>query len=149
MPSDEYVNTPMIKRAYDEAAKKDPEPSQWNRGELEKMLKNNARKPSIREDVLSEASLLTSGDRNKSYGPPARNLERAAALMRAYFGDRSIKSATSADFAAINVIIKLARVATNPTHRDSWVDMAAYAAIGYECAVDVTNGPEAAMKGKD
>lgn len=93
-------------------------------------------KPSIREEILAEASNLTAGDRNKAYGPPARNLERAAALLRAYFGNRPIKSATSADFAAINVIIKLARVATNPTHRDSWVDMAAYAAIGYECAVD-------------
>lgn len=94
----------------------------------------------IRGEVLAEAAKLTGGDRNVSYGPPARNLERAAAMLRAYFGDRSIQSATSADFAAINVIIKLARVATNPTHRDSWTDMAAYAAIGYECAIDVAEG---------
>lgn len=90
---------------------------------------------STRESVLTEATKLTCGDRNAAYGPPFENLNRIANLFKAYMGDRPVHSITAADVAAFNVLTKLSRVTTNPTHRDSWVDAAAYAAIGLECAV--------------
>jgi hypothetical protein len=31
-------------------------------------------------------------------------------------------------------LLKIARLRANPTHRDSWVDLAGYAACGYEVA---------------
>ena len=94
---------------------------------------------STREGALTEATKLTCGNRDKAYGPPFENLNRIANLFKAYMGDRPVSSITSADVAAFNVLTKLSRVATNPTHRDSWVDAAAYAAIGLECAVTIFN----------
>lgn len=89
---------------------------------------------SLREGALREAIKLICGDRNETYGGPVQNFTRGAAMMRAYMGDRSMYSFTATDYAAFNVIIKLARVANSPEHRDSWVDMAGYAALGLECA---------------
>lgn len=94
----------------------------------------NDYKQSPREAALREAIKLTCGDRNVAYGPPTANLERLADLIRAYFGTREITTIQSTDVAAINILIKLARLATNPTHHDSWVDAAAYAGIGLECS---------------
>jgi hypothetical protein len=30
----------------------------------------------------------------------------------------------------MNALIKVARLSTNPTHKDSWIDLAGYAACG-------------------
>ena len=103
------------------------------------LLNKAARKKSIREGALDEAIKLTCGERDKTYGPPTENLTRIANLFKAYMGNRSVHSITAADIAAFNVLTKLSRVATNPTHRDSWVDAAAYAAIGLECAMTISN----------
>ena len=87
-----------------------------------------------RQIALEEATRLTVGDRDKEYGPPIINLTQAANLIKAYIGDRPMNSFTAVDMAAVNILIKLSRLANNPNHRDSWVDAAAYAAIGLECA---------------
>ncbi len=96
---------------------------------------------SIRQNLLERAIDLTCGDRNKTYGDPTNNMTRLAALMNAYLGDRmygGVESPylTPVDAAAFNVLIKLSRVAANPGHYDSWLDMAAYAAIGAETALN-------------
>lgn len=88
----------------------------------------------VRQQALEEAIKLICGDRNETYGGPVQNFTRGAAMMRAYMGDRQMYSFSATDYAAFNVIIKLARVANSPEHRDSWVDMAGYAALGLECA---------------
>lgn len=103
-------------------------------GDSESALKTT-RYISTREGALTEAIKLTCGERDKAYGPPFENLNRIANLFKAYMGDRPLSSLTATDVAAFNVLTKLSRVTTNPTHRDSWVDAAAYAAIGLECAV--------------
>lgn len=87
-----------------------------------------------RQLALEEAIGLTVGSRDKEYGPPIINLTQAANLVKAYIGDRPMNSFTAVDMAAVNILIKLSRLANNPNHRDSWVDAAAYAAIGLECA---------------
>lgn len=93
----------------------------------------------VRQQALEEAVKLTCGDRNASYGDPYVNLKILAGMVREYMGARSMKSFTAADMAAVNILIKLSRISVNPTHRDSWVDAAAYAGIGLECAQAVFN----------
>lgn len=84
--------------------------------------------PPIREQVLVEASDAVMGDRDVSYGGPEDSFTRIADLWHAHFGyffDAGM-------VAQALVLLKLARVAQNPTHRDSWVDAAGYAACGAE-----------------
>jgi hypothetical protein len=95
-------------------------------------LKLSSKPP--RQLALEEAIGLTVGSRDKEYGPPIVNLTQAANLVKAYIGDRQMNSFTAVDMAAVNILIKLSRLANNPNHKDSWVDAAAYAAIGLECA---------------
>jgi hypothetical protein len=40
------------------------------------------------------------------------------------------------DVAAMMIIVKLSRIQTSPTKRDSWVDLAGYAALGCEIALN-------------
>lgn len=87
---------------------------------------------SVRQRALEEAIALTTGDRNKAYGSPYPNLKTLAGMVTAYLGGR--RTVTAADVAAINILMKLSRISVNPTHHDSWVDAAAYAGIGLECA---------------
>ena len=83
-----------------------------------------------RAAVLREAEAIVSNDRNSAYGGPEDSFERTAALWAAYKG----AAFSAADVAAMLALLKLARLAHNPTHRDSWVDLAGYAACGAEVA---------------
>jgi hypothetical protein len=73
--------------------------------------------------------------RPKSYGPPEQNFERIAALWDVYF---SLKPGTTSvgpvDVANLMILMKVARLIETPTHDDSWVDIAGYAACGAEVA---------------
>lgn len=92
-----------------------------------------------RQVALEQAIELTTGDRNRAYGDPYTNMKVLAGMVREYMGNRSMDSFTAADMSAVNILIKLSRISTNPTHRDSWIDAAAYAGIGLECANAVLN----------
>jgi hypothetical protein len=81
--------------------------------------------------LLQEAATLTAGDRNKEYGPPVENMQHIADIFNAITGHQL----TARDVPLFHVATKLARLYHNPTHRDSHVDCAAYAAIAYECAL--------------
>ncbi len=91
----------------------------------------------LRGAILEHAKRLTEGDRNKVYGDPDSNMSCFAHLVDAYLGGlysagRSGLNAT--DGAMILALLKISRVAANQTHWDSYIDLAAYAAIGGECA---------------
>lgn len=89
--------------------------------------------------LLDEAIRLTSGDRNRAYGEPVANQAHIAAIFNAITGH----DVSARDVALFHVATKLARLAMNPLHRDSYVDLTAYAAIGYECALaEPAPGPE-------
>ncbi len=81
-----------------------------------------------RQQLLDDAAELIHGDRNKMYDSPTKNFERIAALWSAYL-DHEV---TVADVAILNVLQKIARLHHSPTHYDSWVDVAGYAACGWE-----------------
>ena len=85
----------------------------------------------LRSEVLTEANDLINGDRNNQYGPPTKDFTRTARMWSAYL-DIEIRPH---DVAALMALLKLSRIAWQPEKRDSWVDLAGYAACGYETAV--------------
>lgn len=91
--------------------------------------KNHVLDKTTREIVLDEAKALTTGDRQDSYGEPVENMERIARL----FNEMTGHNITGSDVAMLHVATKLARLRTSPDHRDSVVDLAAYAGIYREC----------------
>lgn len=75
-----------------------------------------------RQNIEQEARAIIYGDREKTYGHPAKNLEHIARLWSAH----TKTTITAADVCKMMVMLKLARLTNNPGHRDSLID-----AIGY------------------
>jgi len=88
-----------------------------------------------REEILAEATHLTTGDRNVSYGHPYTNLTHMADMATAYLNGKYGFSAslTAEDMAWIMVLAKISRAAVS-YKEDNFVDGAAYCAIAGECA---------------
>jgi len=85
--------------------------------------------------VLKEANALIYGDREKTYGHPAKNLQTIAVMWDAYLNARKHldSTITPKDVAAMMVLVKVARFANDPDHRDNLVDMCGYAALIERC----------------
>ena len=81
--------------------------------------------------VLQEAADLIVGDRNRDYGEPVANHQHIADIASAITGH----ALSARDVALILPSVKWARLAKSPTHRDSYVDLAGYTGIAYECAL--------------
>jgi hypothetical protein len=98
----------------------------------------------VRGEVLLEGKELTEGDRNKAYGSPYENLSNHAALATSYLIAAKVLPHGSKLYAnhmaEIMNLGKIARRAVNPLHRDSYVDGAAYTAIGFETANEEYGG---------
>lgn len=66
------------------------------------------------------------------------------ALLNAYMDGRSDEAGYFTpepyDGAVINALLKISRIAVSPAHRDNWVDLAGYAAIGWECVEGGADG---------
>lgn len=86
---------------------------------------------SPRVSALEEAARLTAGDRNREYGEPVPNMQHIADIFNAI----TKRDLTAWEAATFLRAVKLARSATNKTHRDSTVDEMAYAGIAFECAL--------------
>lgn len=103
----------------------------------------NQEKPdTLRGQILDTAKNLTTGDRDKTYGPPIDNLTVYAELVSAYLIGKvktsiDIKEALmnldAVDAAILMVLAKVSRIAMNRGHKDNYVDGAAYMAIAGEC----------------
>lgn len=90
------------------------------------MTKRTAAAAEIRADILDTAKHYVLKDRNATHGDPEDNFGRIAELWAAY--KRVPFNAT--DVAAMMALMKVARIAQSPEHRDSWIDLAGYAACG-------------------
>lgn len=86
-----------------------------------------------RVKTLEIAIKLTSGDRNRAYGPPYRNLSDCALLWDAYLAIRNGAPVDAEAVAWMNVLQKIARSCQPGYHPDNYTDAAAYAAIAGEC----------------
>lgn len=93
--------------------------------------------------ILKEANTIIYGDREKTYGHPSKNLQTIATMWNAYMLGKLEREITPQDVAAMMVLLKTARLANNPTHRDSLVDICGYAALIERCdEVRVVQGEE-------
>lgn len=82
----------------------------------------------VRARILDEAKALVSVERQDDYGSAKGNFNKIAALWREAFGW---------DVHPYHVplamdLVKTARLTSNPSHHDSWVDKAGYSALGAE-----------------
>lgn len=100
-------------------------------------------------DVLNEA-LKTVADRGASYGTVEENFNRIARLWNShlinryadgYGGDTAVAlpALDAHDVALMMALMKIARLELDPTHHDSWVDVAGYAGCGGELAAKARN----------
>lgn len=85
----------------------------------------------IRQATLDQAKEYVSKDRNSAYGEPEDNFTNIAN----YWTNHTIARGTpfyftAEDVAVMCILLKVARLSTNPTHKDSWIDTAGYAACG-------------------
>ena len=79
--------------------------------------------------LLRAAETLVNGDRNVKHGDPAQDFARTAEMWTSYLGHK----VHSEDVAAMMVLLKISRISWSAWNRDSWVDVAGYAACGWEC----------------
>lgn len=83
-----------------------------------------------RSRVLEDAKRLTCNDRNESYGPVDIMYKRIAVGWAEILGT----DVTKEQVGMMMIWMKLARLCNSPDHRDSWVDIAGYAALTSEVA---------------
>jgi hypothetical protein len=83
--------------------------------------------------VLKEAHKIIYGDREKTYGHPAKNLNTIAVMWGSYLNAKPTELITPKDVAAMMMLVKVARFANDPTHRDNLVDICGYAALIERC----------------
>ena len=103
--------------------------------QFKKKVDSELEAPSLtpRQDMLRTVERLVSKNRNLDYGEPVENMARTAEMLAAFLGKRTGRELEATDVAAFGIILKLGRLAENPTHKDSWQDVAGYASIGFEC----------------
>lgn len=83
--------------------------------------------------VLAEAERLIFGERQGDYGHPSRNFGDIARLWNVYLERRPPGPLVPPDVCAMMALLKMARLASNPAHRDSVVDAIGYLALYEEC----------------
>lgn len=83
-----------------------------------------------RADILHEAETCVCGHREQDYGTPEDNFTRIARFWTDYIGHEL----TALDVANMMVLFKMARTMTNGGTKDTYVDMAGYAACAGEIA---------------
>lgn len=95
---------------------------------------------SRREKTLDAAKGCVLKDRNSVYGGPEENFTKTAEILNAVLESKLKEKLTPTDVAMIQICLKMARLVKTPSHQDTWVDIAGYAACGSECAEKTANG---------
>jgi hypothetical protein len=85
----------------------------------------------VKKTILQEAHEVIYGDREQVYGAPAKNLKVIAQYwsihLSATTGENIVL--TAEDVCEMMILLKVARLANTPSHRDSLCDIAGYAAL--------------------
>ena len=89
-----------------------------------------------KRSLLNDAIAACTGDRHLNYGKPEANFQRIATLWNAWNEIKKPGPIEPWEVAVLMSLLKLARLAHAPNHRDSWLDIAGYAA----CGADITEG---------
>jgi hypothetical protein len=89
-----------------------------------------------RRALLLQAADAIDGDRNVTYGGPESSFGTIATLWNEYLRVVTTVPCDALqphDVAAMLALLKIARIAGSAgTHKDSWIDLAGYAACGWE-----------------
>lgn len=93
---------------------------------------------SHRKDFLEKVISIVTQDRNISYGTPEQSFKMIADLWNVLFskklafedGEGSLFQPS--DVAKALICLKLARLVESPNKEDNWLDIAGYAACGWE-----------------
>lgn len=87
-----------------------------------------------RRALLLQAADTIDGDRNDTYGGPESSFKTIAGLWNEYLRTATgVSRIEPHDVAAMLALLKIARIAgSGGTHKDSWLDLAGYAACGWE-----------------
>lgn len=89
--------------------------------------------PDIKAEIADEAKNIVSGARRSAYGKPERNFERIAGFWSAYAKAKGWPiEFSAADVSPMMRLMKEARLAETPDHRDSFVDLVGYTLTGAE-----------------
>lgn len=93
------------------------------------------KKMNKREECLRKACECVNQSRKDRYGNLEDNFARIATLWNGYlFADRDDMYLSAIDVANMMVLLKIARSYENQSYEDNYVDIAGYAACGYELA---------------
>lgn len=86
-----------------------------------------------RAQILATAEEAINGERARSYGDAAEGFGVTGALWGTILGTEPIP----AEIVALMLIaLKVSRLTVSPSHEDSWVDVAGYAALGGEIGTE-------------
>ena len=90
-----------------------------------------------RSDILDKAKACVCGDREQDYGRPEDNFRMIADLWATYIRKKVISNKAEvniepADVAVMMCLMKIARISSNPSHMDSWIDGCGYLCCGGE-----------------
>lgn len=90
-----------------------------------------------RDKVLGTAADLINGDRAKAYGTAQSNFNRIATGWNVIVNSALVSHGqlTEAHVALMMDWVKTSRLLSSIDHEDSWVDKAAYSALGGELAM--------------
>lgn len=99
-----------------------------------------------RSEILDKAKEIVTKDRQATHGNAEDNFATIAEMWEAYIKAACIAGDAAnydlcispKDVAIMQILLKIARAASNPEHLDNWLDMAGYAACGGDIA---TGGP--------
>ncbi len=94
-----------------------------------------------RAEILEQARVCVTGERERDYGSPENNFETIGLLWGIYLNAAHpeelkmfpVNGITPKDVAAMMALLKIARIATG-NNPDSFIDLAGYAACGGEIA---------------
>jgi hypothetical protein len=92
----------------------------------------------LRKELLTKAIEITEGARQEHYGSPEDNFARIAEYWQAYLRQTQLEGCKPIimghDVAVMMILMKVARLAADQLHDDSWLDIAGYAACGSQVA---------------
>lgn len=99
--------------------------------------------------ILAQAAHIVDSDREQTYGDPARNLRTISDLWDSWLLARgwSGPGLSTDDVAYMMVLMKVARLAQRPDHRDSQVDVCGYTHLA--ASIQRSNCPPGATLSAD
>lgn len=98
----------------------------------------------FRDELLTQAHRAVMMERNQDYGDPLTDFTRAAKMFSVYLHDVIVERNSRGysgfeimphDVAVFQILVKISRLAESDAKMDTWVDIAGYAACGYDVAM--------------